>query len=112
MHGLINMVRGQCFFVGLVPLIRSLISIPAGMSNMNFPLFILLDNNRKFNMEWNSSFNRRGSRRQLGIDRSIYGYLFEHCVRIDRIERNSGNYLVYSLPQKESVNNLWNYLNY
>jgi len=26
----------------LVPLIRSLISIPAGMSNMNFPLFILL----------------------------------------------------------------------
>jgi len=26
----------------LVPLIRSLISIPAGMSNMNFPLFIIL----------------------------------------------------------------------
>ena len=30
------------FFCRLVPLIRSLISIPAGMSNMNFPLFILL----------------------------------------------------------------------
>jgi len=26
----------------LIPLIRSLISVPAGMSNMNFPLFILL----------------------------------------------------------------------
>lgn len=30
------------FFFRLVPLIRSLISIPAGMSGMNFPLFILL----------------------------------------------------------------------
>ena len=30
------------FFCRLVPLIRSLISIPAGMSNMNFPLFLLL----------------------------------------------------------------------
>lgn len=30
------------FFCRLVPLIRSLISIPAGMSNMNLPLFILL----------------------------------------------------------------------
>nr|WP_216667905.1 DedA family protein [Sporosarcina jiandibaonis] len=30
------------FFCRLVPLIRSLISVPAGMSNMNFPLFILL----------------------------------------------------------------------
>ena len=30
------------FFCRLVPLIRSLISIPAGMSNMNFPLFIVL----------------------------------------------------------------------
>ncbi|EMR06151.1 hypothetical protein C772_01796 [Bhargavaea cecembensis DSE10] len=30
------------FFCRLVPLIRSLISLPAGMSNMNFMLFILL----------------------------------------------------------------------
>lgn len=29
------------FFCRLVPLIRSLISIPAGMSNMKFPLFLL-----------------------------------------------------------------------
>jgi membrane protein DedA with SNARE-associated domain len=30
------------FFCRMVPLLRSLISIPAGMSNMNFPLFLLL----------------------------------------------------------------------
>lgn len=30
------------FFCRLVPLIRSLISIPAGMSGMNFPLFLVL----------------------------------------------------------------------
>jgi membrane protein DedA with SNARE-associated domain len=30
------------FFCRMIPLIRSLISIPAGMSNMNFPLFLLL----------------------------------------------------------------------
>lgn len=30
------------FFCRLIPLIRSLISIPAGMSNMNFSLFIVL----------------------------------------------------------------------
>ncbi|MCP3026562.1 DedA family protein [Halobacillus sp. A5] len=30
------------FFCRFVPLIRSLISIPAGMSNMNFPLFLAL----------------------------------------------------------------------
>lgn len=35
---------GPCtvFFCRFVPLIRSLISIPAGMSNMKFPLFLLL----------------------------------------------------------------------
>lgn len=30
------------FFCRMIPLLRSLISIPAGMSNMNFPLFLLL----------------------------------------------------------------------
>lgn len=30
------------FFCRMVPLLRSLISVPAGMSNMNFPLFLLL----------------------------------------------------------------------
>ena len=30
------------FFCRLVPLLRSLISVPAGMSHMNFPLFIFL----------------------------------------------------------------------
>jgi membrane protein DedA with SNARE-associated domain len=30
------------FFCRMIPLIRSLISIPAGMSNMNFPLFLVL----------------------------------------------------------------------
>lgn len=29
------------FFCRMIPLIRSLISIPAGMSNMNFPLFLV-----------------------------------------------------------------------
>lgn len=30
------------FFCRLIPLVRSLISVPAGMSHMNFPVFILL----------------------------------------------------------------------
>jgi membrane protein DedA with SNARE-associated domain len=30
------------FFCRMIPLLRSIISIPAGMSNMNFPLFVFL----------------------------------------------------------------------
>ena len=46
----------------LVPLIRSLISIPAGMSNMNFPLFILLTTIGS--LIWNTALviDRRSSR--------------------------------------------------
>ena len=37
-----NYVPWSVLFCRLVPVIISLISIPAGMSGMNFPLFILL----------------------------------------------------------------------
>lgn len=34
--------KGTVFFCRCIPIVRSLISIPAGMSGMNFPAFILL----------------------------------------------------------------------
>ena len=43
-------------FCRMVPLVRSLISIPAGMSNMKFSLFLIFTYYRNVNLEHHSCF--------------------------------------------------------
>ena len=70
------------FFGSLVPLVRSLISIPAGMSNMNFGLFLLLTTIGT--LIWNTALVSVGAAVGDNWDRNcrLYGYLFECSVCI------------------------------
>ena len=97
-------------FCRLVPLIRSLISIPAGMSNMNFPLFILLTTIGS--LIWNTALVILGA--AVGDNWQSIVHYMDIYSNIAYVLLAIGGIAIciwyMSLPQKESVTNLWNYL--
>ena len=66
------------FFCRIVPLIRSLISIPAGMSNMKFWLFLHIHNSRDIDLEYYPRECGGSSWLILGKYCELYGCLFKY----------------------------------
>ena len=70
---------------------------------MNFPLFILLTTLGSLIWNADSRFSWCSSRRKLGMIVHYMDIYSNIAYVIIAIEWNSGNYLVYPLPQKEGL---------